>query len=410
MTETVSREIVELAELQDDWRNKLITTDKGAPLGILANAITALRHAPEWQGVLAFNEFNIRTEIVAAPPWAGNRWSPRAWGDVDDTRTADWIQHKGIRVTVDVVSKAVETVAHDRGFHPVKDYLGGLAWDGKPRSFASSYLGAEETVFSNAVGSRFLIGAVARIDGPGAKVDHVPILEGPQGTLKSTALRTLAEPWFADEIAELGSKDASMATAGVWVIEISELDSMSRAEISKVKAFLSRGVDRFRPPYGRRLIDNPRQCVFAGTTNSDAYLKDETGGRRFWPIKCGRIDIDALARDRDQLWAEARELYRAGQPWWLDSPELIAAATEEQGARYQTDPWTEKVIEHLGARTETSIVELLRDAIGVPHERWSRSDEMRVAAILKRDGWRRYQQVHHGVRRWRYRKSDAPTS
>ncbi len=198
-----------------------------------------------------------------------------------------------------------------------------------------------------------------------------------------------------------------MQTRGIWIIEIAELDSMSRAEISKVKAFLSRSVDRFRPPYGRRLIESPRQCVFAGTTNSDAYLKDETGGRRFWPIKCGRIDLDALARDRDQLWAEARGLHRAGKPWWLDTRELIDAATEEQDARYQADPWTEKVIEHLGARSETSIVEVLRDAIGVPQNRWSRSDEMRVAAILKKDGWRRYQQIHNGTKRWRYRKPEG---
>ena len=239
-------------------------------------------------------------------------------------------------------------------------------------------------------------------------MDHLPILEGPQGTLKSTSLHTIAAPWFTDEIAEIGSKDAAMQTRGVWIIEISELESMTRAEITKVKAFLSRDTDRYRPSYGRRVIESPRQCVFAGTTNSDAYLKDETGGRRFWPIKCGRIDLDALARDRDQLWAEARDQYRDGSKWWFDTDALVDAATTEQDARYQADPWTDTVLDYLDKeeKTETSVSEVLSDAIFLAKDRWSKVDQMRVGGILTNAGWHRFQDRIDGKRRWKYRKDE----
>ena len=139
-----------------------------------------------------------------------------------------------------------------------------------------------------------------------------------------------------------------METNGVWIIEIAELDTMSRAEVSAIKAFMSRTHDRFRPPYGKRLVDLPRQCVFAGSINPEGgYLKDATGGRRFWPVLCGQIDIDALARDRDQLWAEARDRFRNGEPWWLETPELTDLAAEEQADRYQGDAWDEPIRDYL---------------------------------------------------------------
>jgi putative DNA primase/helicase len=155
--------------------------------------------------------------------------------------------------------------------------------------------------------------------------------------LKSTALKTLAHPWFTDDVADFGTKDAALQVAGRWIIELAELDSISRADVAKIKAFMSRSVDRFRPPYGRRVTEQPRQCIFAGTVNHNEYLRDETGGRRFWPIACMKIDIDKLANMRDQLWAEARDRYNAGEHWWLDTPELDAAAAAQQRERYQPD-------------------------------------------------------------------------
>ncbi len=165
------------------------------------------------------------------------------------------------------------------------------------------------------MGSRWLRSAVARTFRPGARADCCLILEGPQGICKSTALRTLAGEYCTDERADLGSKDAAMQTRGVWTIELSELDGLSHSEVARIKAFMTRKTDRFRLPYGMRLVESPRQCVFAGTVNHSTYLRDETGGRRFWPITCGRIDVDELARDRDQLWAEAKERFATGAVW-----------------------------------------------------------------------------------------------
>src|SRR5262249_42604988 len=152
--------------------------------------------------------------------------------------------------------------------------------------------------------SKFLISAVARIYEPGCQADHIIILESDQGEGKSTALRIMGDPFFTDDLAELGTKDASLATAGVWIIELSELDAMTRADRSRIKSFVSRRVDRYRPVYGRRLVETKRQCVFAGSVNDSEYLKDDTGARRFWPVRCGRIDLDGIRRDKDQLWAE----------------------------------------------------------------------------------------------------------
>ena len=155
-----------------------------------------------------------------------------------------------VLVSVEVAGQAVQTAARDHPFHPVKAYLQGLRWDGVERldRWLSSYLGVDDTEYSRAVGSRWLISAVARIFRPGVKADCCLILEGPQGIRKSTALRTVAGEYFTDELADLGSKDAAMQTRGVWIIELSELDNLSHAEVARIKAFMSRTTDRFRPP------------------------------------------------------------------------------------------------------------------------------------------------------------------
>jgi len=200
----------------------------------------------------------------------------------------------------------------------------------------------------------------------------LPVLEGPQGIRKSTALRTLAGEYFTDELADLGSKDAAMQTRGVWIIELSELDSLSHSEVARIKAFMSRTTDRFRPPYGMRLVESPRQCVFAGTVNHSTYLRDETGGRRFWPVACGRIDADAVARDRDQLWAEAEAKARfdAGSVWWMDTAELIQLASDQQVDRYEGDPWEEVIGPWVETRSSVSISEVLEKTAPADSALW----------------------------------------
>jgi predicted P-loop ATPase len=241
------------------------------------------------------------------------------------------------------------------------------------------------------------------------------------------------ERWFTDELAEIGSKDAAQQMRGVWLIEIAELDAISRAEVSRIKAFLTRTVDRYRPPYERYVIDVPRQCVFAGSVNPDTYLRDETGNRRFWPVRCGTIDLDAIRRDRDQLWAEAVARYRAVAIWWIEDRELIAAAQGEQESRYHADAWDARIdrwlaferrrvnhgypgcddwheeeVERAALLADVSVGAILEQALDIEPARWTRADQMRVTAFLKVRGWQRYQarigNRSSGVREWRYRR------
>ncbi len=341
------------------------------------------------------------------PPWRKhqhNDWTPEPWSDRDDVLTADWLQHQDIYVSIAVAASAAETAAKDHSFHPVKDYLTGLAWDGKKRiaNFATNYLGAEATRYHEAVSESVLIAAVARIMQPGCKFDCVPILEGPQGAGKSSAIEALFNPWFSDDLAELGSKDAAMQIRSAWCIEIAELASMGRADLEKVKAFITRRVDRFRPSYARRVIEVPRQSVLFGTTNSDTYLKDETGGRRFWPIHCnGNIDLKAIKRDKDQLWAEAVSLFKNGARWWLTDDETISAARDVQADRYVGDPWQESIETFVQSHDSVSVDDVLI-SLGVSRSDWGQTEQNRVARCLRVVGWEKYR-TPRPDRKWRYR-------
>jgi predicted P-loop ATPase len=309
-----------MTEALPDISALMIRNQEGSPKALLANAITALRYDPAWWGVLAFNEFSLYVVTKKSAPW--KKEAGRNWTDYDDSMCADWLQHAGILVSSKVAGEAVQTVARENSFHPVKDYLTGLEWDGTGRldQWLVSYLGAEDTPFVRASGARWLISAVARIFRPGCQVDHTLLLEGPQGIRKSTALRVVAgDDWFTDHISHLGSKDSRIELHGKWILEIGELDRIRRGELESVKAFLTARTDHFRVPYGRRAEDVPRSCVFAASTNDQTPLTDESGNRRFWPVECGHINISALIRDRNQLWGEAYKRYQDGAPWWLDT-------------------------------------------------------------------------------------------
>jgi predicted P-loop ATPase len=382
---------------KEKWHEKLILTNTGTPKPLLANAIAALRESPAWFGILAYDEFALRTTACAALPWDVNvsTWTTtnRAWSPHDDLMVADWLQRQGISVNAAVAAQAVEAVAKDRTFHPVRDYLNGLEHDGELRldKWLQLYLGVARSRYTEEIGQAMLIAAVARIFEPGCKVDTLPILEGPQGARKSSAVKALFHPWFTDELADLGSKDAAMQTRGVWGLEVSELDALSRAESSRLKAFISRTNDRFRPPYGSRIIESPRSCVFWGTTNSDEYLKDETGGRRFWPIRVGKIDIERLQDNRDQLWAEAVFAHREQRNWWISHSDVQRAAEAEQQDRYQTDSWAAYIRQYVQGKTRVTIEEILGDVFHFEKSRQGQAEYNKVARCLKSQRWQRKQ-------------------
>ena len=388
-----------------DWKDELIRNQRGTLSACLQNALAALDHAPEWQGVLHFDESTLQVVAKTPPPW-DSREAPFVWRDDDDVRTAAWMQRQGIMVSKEIAGQAIQTVAREFPFHPIREYLNGLVWDKIPRidDWLTLYLSVDQTAYARAVGAKWLIGAVARIFRPGCKNDTCLVLEGPQGLLKSTALRTLSAPWFTDEIADLGTKDAALQVRGVWIIELAELDAMGRPEASRTKAFMSRSTDRYRPPYGRHLVEVPRESVFAGTVNHDTYLKDETGGRRFWPVRCGPIRIDELRRDRDQLWAEAIVRFRAGESWWIDSAELGATAADEQSQRYDEDAWQPIIEEWLQDRDHVTVEQILRNCVNKEPRDWTQGDKTRVARCLRAIGWtrKRAPKDDQGHREWRY--------
>ena len=221
----------------------------------------------------------------------------------------------GIKISDRDLRGAVDDIAQKNCFHPVRDKLKGLVWDELPRAerMFIDHLGSPDTAYHREAALMLLVGAVARVFEPGHKFDFVPILEGVQGKGKSTWVRILALDWYSELTGDISNtKEMIEALQGSWILEVGELSAMHKSEVNELKAFVSRTFDKGRPAYGRRVMVFPRQCIFIGSTNDDAYLRDQTGGRRYWPIKCGlegEINNDAFAAVVGQIWAEAYSIY-----------------------------------------------------------------------------------------------------
>lgn len=375
----------------------LIRDKHDRPVWNMANAIALMSDHGDWNGVLAYNAFTCRRELQRNIPGQVGGKFPRAIEDDDYAAAQSWFNRNGFpKATMDIVMGALRKVCRHRTYDPLHDYLTGLEWDGTPRlaSWLSTYCGAEETAYTSEVGMRWCISAVARGLRPGCKADHMLVLEGPQGRRKSSALMALAGPdWFSDALPQMGTKDAQSYLRGKWIIEVGELEAM-RKDVDAIKAFITRQVETFRPAYGREEVTEPRRCVFVGTTNKDDWQRDETGGRRFWPVRVGKIDVLGIDEDRHQLWAEAVALYEAGERWWLEG-QVAEQAQAEAADRRPDDPWRASIADALEGKTEVTTKQVLAFMGFLPRE-MGMSESLRVKRELVALGWVRDGKITRG--------------
>ena len=318
-------------------------------------------------------------------PLLDDRAIERLWLEID--------QRFRFRPSKDFFLTVVSVEARLNPFHPVRKFLDGLRWNGVERidKWLTTYAGAADTAYTNAVGALLLVAACRRIRSPGCKFDEMVVLESEQGTEKSSALAALAvqDDWFSDDLPlNADGKRVIEALSGRWIIEAAELKGMRKGEIQHLKAFLSRRFDRARMSYDRLVTEVPRQCVIVGTTNSEQYLKDITGNRRFWPVRIKKFDLASLAGDRDQLWAEAAAREAKGIPIRLD-PLLWEAAAREQELRVVEDPFSE-VIEHTLGSMEGKIAAAdVWLIVGVREGQRNQEHNSRLGEAMRQLGWKR---------------------
>jgi predicted P-loop ATPase len=400
------RAVVELSAVRSDhhWIRDAIKGETGKPLPNVANVLLALREDPGLRDAFAFDEMQRQPMLMHQ---IGSPLAPfqlRVITDEDVVFVAEYLQRAGLRnVGREVVRDGIRARAQECSYHPVHEYLEKLVWDGHKRVgvWLTTKLGAECSEYTSAVGRMFLIGMVARVYQPGCKADYMLVLEGQQGALKSTACAVLGGSWFSDALPDVsGGKDVSQHLRGKWLIEVGEMHAMSRAETTLLKSFITRQVEKYRPSYGHFEVEEPRQCLFIGTTNRETYLKDETGGRRFWPVKTGEIDIDGLAEDRDQLFAEAVHLYLSEEPWWPDRDFEQKFIRPEQEARFEADAWQEAIVSYLATQEKVTVLQVARQALLIETPRIGTADQRRITAILEVLGWHRLAKDSKGNRYW----------
>lgn len=397
----------------DDWKLKLTRNREMKIEGTLHNLVTIIEHDDRLQNLFWLNDSSNQVVMARKAPWPGSNRDE--FVDTDSCELAAWLQNPdryGMKCGDDTVLKAVIAVARRHRRHPIREYLTALQWDGTPRieTMLIDMFGAGDNKYSRQASLCFMVGAVARVLwvdpknlALGAKVDFMLVLEGPQGKQKSTSLSELfGTYWFVETAESPTGKDFYQLLQGCWGVEIGEMDSFGKADVTAVKVAITRRTDKFRAPYERMPNSYRRECVFVGTTNDREYLKDATGGRRFLPVRAdGDVDVPRIIAERDQLWAEAVRMFLDGFQYWV----LPDDAPAEQAARYIADSWEARVerwlagkfgpedkhapprlLTHAGKVFWTTTDELLEYAIGMDPAKHTKADQMRISSIMKRLG------------------------
>ena len=321
-------------DYNDEWKAELEYTKSGKLLCNIANIILILENDPALAGHIVHDLFTGMDSAKDGLPWNKNA---NQWTDTDDANLRVWLEKHYDITGKEKIADALTAVLTRHSYHPIRDYLCGLTWDGVPRldRIIIDYMGAEDSELNRAMSRKHFVAAVARVFNPGCKYDYCLIMSGAEGIGKSTLLRVMGGRWFNDSITTLEGKEGMEQLRRAWVVELGELSSIKRSDVEQVKAHLSKQVDIYRAAYARRVLEHPRQCVFCGTTNEALFLKGDTGNRRFWVIpvvaelRKYRDWSEAIRRDRDQLWAEAVHYYKQGEPLYL-SEELEAQAKQRQ--------------------------------------------------------------------------------
>jgi putative DNA primase/helicase len=374
-TKKARRAASEFAPNREKWEGRLVLKPGEDECGELvsnaANVTTILRNEATWRGIVAWDEFKQQIVFRKPPPWHeddapadGVQTAGASLNDSDQTRISSWMARSPryrLNVSEQVAYRGARIAAEGDSYDSLRDYLDGLKWDGVQRiaTFAETYLGAVGTDYTRFVMRAYLVSAAARGFEPGCKVDHVLVLAGNQDRGKTSALRALFADLYTDSKIDLASKDRFVNMAGMWCISFDELASLGKSDHETVKNFITSQKDKYRAPYAAHSTEVARRSVFAATVNPQedcGYLKDATGNRRFWPIDCAAvnpIDAVALAADRDQIWAEAVALYRAGTKWHPVTDHEKALCRGEQDKRAERSAWSDLVAGWLDGKAQT---------------------------------------------------------
>jgi len=396
----------------DEFEHQLLRGENGKIRPVIENFALCFSHHPDWRGGLAYDEFRYDIVVTDRAP----EGIPRV--ALDDSAVIDirrWCERNFLAGNDEKIRAGIDAAARQNCFHPVRDYLHSVKRDRKARipTFFQQYFGTKadnsiaRTMLAE-VARMWLVSAVARIFQPGCQVDHLLVLEGAQGIYKSAAFRNLfSSEWFTDQVPSLDSKDASLQLRGKWCIEFGEFDRLSRHESSTVKAYITRQVDTYRKPWGKITSDVPRQSVFCATVNPAQYLVDEQN-RRYWPVRCEWVDVQAMKCDRDLIWAEACELYSQGVHWWPEDEALKRMLTSEQQKREVENPFKNRISAWLDREEiqrdvlcdpySLTTARILEHALQVPAAQW-KSAEQHVSTAMRALG---YVKDQFGKRRLNY--------